>query len=99
MSFPLLFTPSLPALEGHHEVSLEPSLLQAEQAQFPQPFFRGEESPVVILVALLWTRSKGSASFLCWGPQALHKPFISLVALLWTCSSTSVSLLYRGAQN
>jgi len=29
-------------LEGHNEVSLEPTLLQAEQAQFPQPFFIGE---------------------------------------------------------
>ena len=29
-------------LEGHNEVSLEPSLLQANQAQFPQTFFTGE---------------------------------------------------------
>ena len=29
-------------LEGHNEVSPEPSLLQAKQAQFAQPFFLGE---------------------------------------------------------
>ena len=29
-------------MEGHNEVSLEPSLLSAEQAQFPQPFLTGE---------------------------------------------------------
>jgi len=40
--FPLLFIHSLQVLEGHNEVSLEPSLFQAEQAQFPQPFFTGE---------------------------------------------------------
>ena len=40
--FPLLFIHSLQVLEGHNEVSLEPSLLQATQAQFPQPFLLGE---------------------------------------------------------
>ena len=39
---PLLFICSLQVLEGHSEVSLEPSLLQAKQALFPQPFFIGE---------------------------------------------------------
>ena len=34
-----IFISSLQVLEGCSEVSLEPSLLQAEQAQFPQPFF------------------------------------------------------------
>ena len=29
-------------LEGHNEVSPQPSLPQAEQAQFPQPLFIGE---------------------------------------------------------
>ena len=29
-------------MEGHTEVSLEPSLFQAEQAHLPQPFFIGE---------------------------------------------------------
>ena len=29
-------------VEGHNEVSLEPSVLQAKQAQFPQPFLTGE---------------------------------------------------------
>ena len=40
--FPLLFTHSLQVLEGCNEVSPEPSLFQAKQAQFPQPFFTGE---------------------------------------------------------
>ena len=33
---------SLQVLEGHNEVSLEPSLLQAKQAQFPRSFLIGE---------------------------------------------------------
>ena len=33
---------SLQVLEGHNEVSPEPSLLQAKEAQFPQPFLTGE---------------------------------------------------------
>ena len=33
---------SLQVLEGHNEDSPEPSLLQANEAQFPQPFFIGE---------------------------------------------------------
>ena len=41
---PLLFICSLQVLEGHNEVSPEPSLLQAKQAQFPQPFLIGEFS-------------------------------------------------------
>ena len=32
----------LQVLEGHNEVSPEPSLSQAKQAQFLQPFFIGE---------------------------------------------------------
>jgi len=40
--FPLLFIRSLQVLEGHSEVSPEPSLLQAKQARFPQPFLIGE---------------------------------------------------------
>jgi len=32
----------LQLLEGHSEVTPEPSLLKAEQFQFPQPFFTGE---------------------------------------------------------
>ena len=41
-SFPLVFILSLQVLEGHNEVSPEPSLLQAKQVQFPQPFLIGE---------------------------------------------------------
>ena len=33
---------SLQVLEGHDEVSPEPSLFQAKQAKFPQPFLIGE---------------------------------------------------------
>jgi len=40
--FPFLFISSLQVLEGHNGVPPEPSLLQAKQAQFPQPFFIGE---------------------------------------------------------
>jgi len=40
--FPLLFIRSLQVLEGHNEVSPEPSLLQIKQAQFPQPFLIAE---------------------------------------------------------
>ena len=51
--FPLLFIRSLQVLEGHSEVSPQPSLLQAKHAQFPQPFLTGEVlSPLTILVAL-----------------------------------------------
>ena len=40
--FPFLFILSLQVLEGHNEVSPQPSLLQAKQAQCPQPFLIGE---------------------------------------------------------
>jgi len=40
--FSLLYIRSLQVLEGHNEVPLEPSLLQAKQAQFPQPFLIGD---------------------------------------------------------
>ena len=38
----LLFISFPQVLEGRNEVSPEPSLLQSEQSQFPQPFFTGE---------------------------------------------------------
>ena len=47
---PFLFIRSLQVLEGHDEVSLEPSLLQTKQAQFPQPFLVGE-----VLQKTMWT--------------------------------------------
>jgi len=40
--FPLLFISSFKVLEGHNEVSPEPFLLQAKQAQFLQPLLIGE---------------------------------------------------------
>ena len=42
--FPFLLICSLQVLEGHNEVSSEPSLLQAKQSQFPQFFLIGEDS-------------------------------------------------------
>jgi len=60
-------------MEGHSEVSPEPSLLQADQAQFPQPFAIGEVlqpsdhlsgPPLDLLQELL------PMSFLYWRPQA-----------------------------
>ena len=39
---PLLFGGSLEVLEGCNEVTPQPSLLQAQQAQLPQPVFVGE---------------------------------------------------------
>jgi len=51
-----MFVSSPQVLEGRNEVSLEPSLLQAKQAFFPQFFFMGE---VILLFdhfcGLLWT--------------------------------------------
>jgi len=38
----LLSASSLQVLQDHNEVSPEPSLLQAKQAPFPQPFLTGE---------------------------------------------------------
>ena len=38
----LLLISSLQVLEGCNEVFSEPSLLQAEQVQLPQPFFKGK---------------------------------------------------------
>jgi len=42
---PLLFVGSLQVLEGCTEVTPQPSLLQAQQAQLPQPVFVGEVLP------------------------------------------------------
>ena len=40
--FPILFICFLQVWEGRNEVSLEPSLFQTKQAQFPLPFLIGE---------------------------------------------------------
>lgn len=55
---------SLRVQEGCNEDSPEPSLLQTEQAQLHQSFFKKQ---VRMSVALLWTCSYSSASFPCWG--------------------------------
>ena len=55
-------------LEGHNEVTPQPSLLQAAQDQFPQPVSTREVlQPSDHLRALLWTVSNSSTSLLCWG--------------------------------
>ena len=65
-----LLVSSLQVLEGHNEVSSKPSLLQAKQAQLPQPFFIGEVlQPFHHLCGLLWSCSISSLSFLYWGPH------------------------------
>jgi len=52
-------------------VSMEPSLLQAKQAQLPQRFLYEKSSrPLIISMPLLWTHSTSSTSFLCCWPQA-----------------------------
>jgi len=74
-SLPLLFIGSLQVLESLKEVSLESSLLQAEQAQLSQPFFIGEvfHPPLIILCP-----SSGlipTAPFLSWacpGPDTVQ---------------------------
>ena len=55
---------------GIDKVPSQPSLLQAEQTQLPQPFLVGEmlQSPPH-LVALRWTLSSSSSPFLYWGAQ------------------------------
>ena len=53
------------------KVSLEPSLLQAEQPQLPQPVLVAEVlQPSDHLCGLLWPCSNISMSFLCWGLQS-----------------------------
>ena len=55
---------------GPNNVSLEPSLLQAEQPQLSQPSLTGEVfQPYDHFCGLLWTRSHRSMSLLCWGLQ------------------------------
>ena len=53
------------------KVTPEPSLLQAEQPQLPQPVLVGEVlQPSDNLRGLLWPCSNPSMSFLCWGLQS-----------------------------
>lgn len=66
-SVSILFVSPLQLLEGRNEVSLEPCLLQAAQAQFLQSVFVGEVlQPSEHLCELIWTHSNSSPS-LCWG--------------------------------
>jgi len=70
-SVPLLLVSSFQVLKGHNDVSLEPFLLQANQANsLNLSSQESYSSPLITLVALLWTRSKSSMSFLYWGSQA-----------------------------
>jgi len=65
------FLSAPPGTGSCSKVTLEPSLLQAEQPQLPQPVLVGEVlQPSVHLRGLLWTCSNTSMSFLCWGLQS-----------------------------
>ena len=66
---PILLTPTLQIFISIDKVPSQPSLLQAEQAQLPQPFLTGQMLQSIILVALRWTLSSSSSSFLKWGAQ------------------------------
>jgi len=69
-------------LEDCNEISLQPSLLQAGQAQVLQLVFIGEMFiSWITLMALLWTLSKSSTSRLCWGPQTSMQYFWQYVDL------------------
>lgn len=60
-------------MEGFYKVSLELSLLQAEEAQLSHHVFTGQVlQPSHYLGSLLWTRSNRFMSFLCWGSRAEH---------------------------
>ena len=65
-----LATTSLQAVAESHKVSLEGPLLQSEQSQFPQslPLRLVLQTPHSS-VALLWTHSRTSMSFLYWRAQ------------------------------
>ena len=64
--FPIFPIGLFQVLKGCYKASLEPSLLQAEQPQLSQPFLTGEmSSPLIIFVALLWTRSNSSIVVHC----------------------------------
>jgi len=61
----------LQILEGCLKVTPEPSLLQAEQPQLPQPFLTSEGfQPLNIFVALYWPHTNRSRSVLCWELQS-----------------------------
>jgi len=71
-SGPVLLTPTRKRFIGISKVPSEPSLLQAEQAQLPQPLLIGEMlQSLSILLALRWTLSSSSSSFLNWGAPHL----------------------------
>lgn len=58
-------------MEGHNEISPQPSLLWAEQARLPQPFVAGEVlQPSVHLRGPPLGLSNGLLSFLSWVPAA-----------------------------
>lgn len=70
-SVPLLLISSLQVFEGCSEISLDPSPLQEEQAQLPQPSRQEKSSNALnIPTALLRTRPNSPTSLPCWGSQA-----------------------------
>lgn len=50
MHVPAFLIKLLPLLKGHNQVSLEPSLFQAEQLQLSQPFLKGMPKVFIIKV-------------------------------------------------
>ena len=64
---------SFQAVVEIYKVPPEPSLLQAEQSQFPQPLWgRAVLQTLCSFVPLLWTNSRVLASFSQWQAQKLN---------------------------
>mgnify|MGYP001859169130 FL=1 len=78
-----MFINLLQVLEGLNEVSSEPSLPHAEQAQLPQPVLPVEVlQPSDHLPGLFWTHSNSFMLFLS-GVPGLDADGVSLLLLLW----------------
>ena len=92
----------LQVLAGCSKVSLEPSLLQAEQPQLSQPGFTGELfQPLDHFCGLLWTCSNRSGSVLCWGVQSWTQDFrwgVSTVQLRGRIPSLALLTTLLGMQ-
>jgi len=67
----ILLTPTLISIFiCIYKVPSQPPLLQAKQAQLPRPFLIREMlQSLIIFMALLWTLSSSSSSFLNWEAQ------------------------------
>ena len=81
--FPLLFICSLQILEDRNEVSPQPSLLQAKQSQFPQPFLIGEMLQAFDHLALGWQRkSEQTTYYLKVTYKSMHQGYLANSFLL-----------------